>query len=120
MRRRKILVVEDDLIDLMRTVVQMELRDYDLLSCISGNEAILTASAYRDDIALIMMDLMLPSLPGVEAIRQIRRFMPDVPILAMTAYGDRMRKAAMDAGATDFVIKDDPFEVINRARGLLK
>ena len=118
--RSKILVVEDDLADLMTTVVGMELRDYDLLSCTSGAEAVLIASAYRDEIALVMMDLMLPSLPGTEAIKRIRKFMPNVPILAMTAYGDRMRAPAMEAGASAFVIKDDPFEVAKRARELLK
>lgn len=116
----KVLVVEDDLADLMTTVVRLELRDYDLLSSTSGAEAVLIASAYRDEIALIMMDLFLPSLPGTEAIKRIRKFMPTVPILAMTAYGDRMRQPAMEAGASAFVIKDDPFEVVRRARELLK
>lgn len=118
--RRKILIVEDDLHDLMTTVVRLELKDYDLLSSTSGAEAVLIASAYRDEIALIMMDLMLPSLPGTEAIKKIRTFMPSVPILAMTAYGDRMRKPAMEAGASEFVVKDDPFEVVKRARELLQ
>lgn len=118
--RPKILIVEDDLADLMKTVVGMELRDYDLLSSTSGAEAVLIASAYRDEIALIMMDLMLPSLPGTEAIKKIRTFMPDVPILAMTAYGERMRERALGAGASAFVVKDDPFAVVRKARELLK
>lgn len=118
--RPKILVVEDDLADLMSMVTRFEFSNYDLLSSTSGSEAVLIASAYRDEIVLIMMDLMLPSLPGVEAIRKIRKFMPDVPILAMTAYGEKMRAPAMEAGATAFALKDDPFEVVKRARELLK
>lgn len=118
--RPKILIVEDDLSDLMMTVSRMEFKQHDLLSATTGNEAIMVASAYRGEIVLIMMDLFLPSLPGTEAIKKIRTFMPDVPILAMTAYGDRMREYALGAGATAFIVKDDPFAVVKRARELLE
>lgn len=118
--RRKVLIVEDDLTDLLMTVGRMELRDYDLLSSTSGGEAVLIASAFRNEIVLIMMDLMLPSMLGTEAIKKIRQFMPSVPILAMTAYGDRMRDRALGAGATAFIVKDDPFAVVKRARELLE
>ncbi len=118
--KRKVLIVEDDLADLLTTVARMELKDYDLLSSTSGAEAVLIASAYRGEIALILMDLMLPSLPGVEAIKKIRQFLPDVPILAMTAYGEKMRRPALDAGASAFIVKDDPVEVVRKAREMLR
>lgn len=118
--KQKVLVVEDDLAALVTEVVRLELTDYDLLTATDGATAVIAASAHRDTLALVIMDLMLPRLPGVEAIRKIREFLRDVPIVAITAYGESMRGPAMAAGATAFYVKDDVVAAIKQIRQMLK
>lgn len=69
-----------------------------------GNEAVDLARRERPDV--ILMDLRMPRMSGLEAIRQIRGFDPDVPIIAFSAYTDkRTRSQALAAGATSFFVK---------------
>lgn len=70
-----------------------------------GNEAITKAAALKPDV--IVMDLSMPVLGGIEATRQIRRQQPDVAVLILTAYDDDDNLlAAMAAGASGYVLKD--------------
>ncbi|GAA5266522.1 hypothetical protein ACOSOMT5_P2950 [Acidiphilium sp. MT5] len=73
---------------------------------------------------LIITDYKMPGMTGDEFIRQIRSSHndPDVPIIVVTAYGDRQfRVMSLEAGATDFLLSPvDHSEFITRARNLLK
>ncbi len=103
--RNRILLVEDDLAALLQEAISLAYCNYLIETATDGNEAVECAELYRKSLALVIMDLRLPGIPGVEAIRRIRAFAPGVPILALTAYGDTMRDAAMGAGATEFSVK---------------
>lgn len=104
--RRRILIVEDDLAALLQETISLaHSSDYVIETATDGNEAVECAEVHRKSLALVIMDLRLPGLSGVEAIRRIRAFAPDVPILALTAYGEPMRDSAMGAGATEFSVK---------------
>ncbi len=70
------------------------------------------------DIKLILMDLKMPILNGIEATREIRKTNHNIPIIAQTAYASPMdEEKAMSAGCTDFISKpinkDELFEKIN-------
>jgi two-component system chemotaxis response regulator CheY len=103
-----ILVVEDELVPLFDQIFALAEGRYEVKSAETGYEAIRKARMYRP--TLIVMDLKLPQMDGIEAIRRIREFDSKVPILAITAYPDHYsKKRAMAAGASAFLNK--PFNV---------
>ena len=70
-----------------------------------GDEAVAAASELHPD--LILIDLRMPGISGVEAIRHIRRSDPQAPIGVLTIFDtDAYVKAAMDAGASGYIAKD--------------
>jgi|SRR5690606_16484297 NarL family two-component system response regulator LiaR len=79
----------------------------------TGSEAIQLAIDLEPD--LIIMDIHLPEMSGIEATRQIRRQCPDARIIALTAYNERAyQRALRDAGADGFVLKTAEFsELVN-------
>ena len=98
----KILIVEDNLINRKVIRAALEPHGYTLIEAIDGEEALEVATSRRPD--LIIMDIQLPKVSGLEVVKRLRQ-MPDfssIPILAVTAYamrGDKERfiKAGCDA-----------------------
>ncbi|MBI9036223.1 MAG: response regulator [Bacteroidales bacterium] len=100
-----ILIVEDDEINYRYLELSLLQQKFLILRASNGKEAV-SACRNNPKIALVLMDIKLPELDGIEATRQIRRFNKNVPIIAQTAYafvGDR--KKAMNAGCTDYITK---------------
>lgn len=80
----------------------------------SGEEAVAQARSLQPDI--VLMDLRLPAMSGVEAIRQIRSACPRTKILVLTTYdGDEDIHQALRAGAASYIIKGMQYEVLLRA-----
>lgn len=107
MNRSLILVVEDDAP--VRNLITTTLRtnDYRYLMAGNGETAMLEASSHNPDI--ILMDLGLPDMDGVQVIRQIRAW-SNVPIIVISARSEDTDKIeALDAGADDYLTK--PFSV---------
>jgi len=97
----KILVVEDNLLNMR--LIELLLRDggYTLLKATDGEEALDVAVSEQPD--LILMDVQLPRLSGLEATRQLRR-MPAfscIPIIAVTAYAMKGDKEKFIAAGFD-------------------
>ena len=102
-----VLLVEDD--RPLRRAVRASLQswDFDVLEAESGEEA-LTRASRRDRPDLVILDLSLPGIDGIETLRHLRSFTP-VPVLVLTVrdrLGDKV--TALDAGADDYMVK--PFE----------
>lgn len=73
----------------------------------SGRDAVLLAHEWVLD--LVLMDVKMPEMTGVEAACQLRREMPDVVVILMSAFEDRgNRKASEESGAFAFVMKEAP------------
>jgi DNA-binding NarL/FixJ family response regulator len=71
----------------------------------SGEDAVRQSRQLRPDV--VLMDLAMPGIGGVEATRRITRELPDTAVVAVTmADDDRSLAAALDAGATGYVLKD--------------
>ncbi|MGE3842553.1 MAG: response regulator transcription factor, partial [Vicinamibacterales bacterium] len=71
----------------------------------TGEEAV--ASFKRQPADVVLMDLQLPGMPGVDAIRAIRQLDPSARIVVLTMYdGDVVIYRALDAGATTYLLKD--------------
>lgn len=101
--RKKILVVEDDAeINLLLTTILTKSK-MEATAAYSGTEAILRLEA--DAYDLILVDLMLPGMPGEELIKQIRA-KSNIPIIVISAKTDVMHKVdVLKIGADDYIIK---------------
>ncbi|WP_298459963.1 response regulator transcription factor [uncultured Cellulomonas sp.] len=114
------LVVDDEpsLGDLLSTVLRYE--GWSVQTAVNGQSAIRSARSIPPDV--IVLDVMLPDLSGLEVLRRIRTLYPHVPVLFLTAKDAvEDRVAGLTAGGDDYVTK--PFsleEVVARLRGLLR
>lgn len=95
--------------DLVREGLKATLRnqpDFNVVAEAStGEEAIVAARTCRPN--LVVMDVRMPGLSGIEACREIRSEMPEVNVLMLTSYGDeRAVMASIVAGASGFVLKE--------------
>jgi two-component system KDP operon response regulator KdpE len=98
-----VLVVDDDPSLLKALRIGLRARGDEVLAAHTGAEAITQVALESPD--LVILDLGLPDLDGIEVCRRIREF-SEVPIVVLSAYGDERRKVeALDSGADDFVTK---------------
>jgi DNA-binding response OmpR family regulator len=115
----KVLVVEDEptLVDTLE--YNLSRQDYEVLTAMNGREALATARAERPDV--IVLDLMLPGIDGIEVCRILRQEM-SVPILMLTARDEEVDKVVgLEVGADDYMTK--PFsmrELLARVKALLR
>src|SRR5262245_25214114 len=81
---------------------------------LDGNQAVEMAGQLRPDV--ILMDLSMPTMDGVEATRLIRDAVPDTRILVLTSFSDTVRvRRAMHAGAIGYLLKDCAPDVLVEA-----
>ena len=70
----------------------------------NGQEAVQACERLRPDV--VLMDLLMPVMDGVAATRAIHERWPDIPVVALTSFGDReLVEGALKAGATSYLIK---------------
>ena len=84
---------------------------------ISGEEA-----ALEEEIALVILDLIIPGKSGIEVCRSVKTLRPDLPVLMLTALSTTVDKVkGFDAGADDYLVKPFDFpELLARIKSLLK
>jgi two-component system KDP operon response regulator KdpE len=103
----RVLIVDDEPQILRALRINLLARQYEVVTAKDGTEALRLASAERPD--LVVLDLGLPDIDGVEVIRKLRGWSP-VPIVVLSGRADSKEKVdALDAGADDYVTK--PFSV---------
>ena len=107
MNKALILVVEDDRPIRNLIITTLKTHDYKYLAAENGSSAILEASSHHPDI--VLLDLGLPDMEGVEVIKKIRTW-SNMPIIVISARSEDTDKIeALDAGADDYITK--PFSV---------
>lgn len=107
MMMKKILIIEDEvnLSDFIR--LELEYEKYEVLVASEGREGL--AKALGEDVDLILLDLMLPGLNGIEVCRRIRA-VKNTPIIMITARDSVLdRISGLDSGADDYISK--PFQI---------
>ena len=117
--RRTALVVDDEP-DLVRLVTAyLEREQFEVVTAEDGERAVVLAHDADPDV--IVLDLMLPVLDGVEACRRIRRF-SDAYIIILTAKGEEVDKlVGLSVGADDYMVKPfSPRELVARVHALLR
>ena len=119
----RILVVEDD--DTIRETVREALKSegFEVKACADGSQALaLLTAPDADSVDILVLDLMLPGLGGLDLCRQLRQLNNTTPILVISARDSETdRVLGLEVGADDYLIK--PFglrELVARCRALLR
>ena len=117
---RKILIVDDE--QPIRKLLEYNLRQagYETISAADGQAAIELAENEKPD--LILLDLMLPIIDGMEVCKILRKKGVNIPIIMLTAKGDELDKVlGLEIGADDYMTKPfSPREVIARMKAVLR
>jgi DNA-binding response OmpR family regulator len=119
---RKILVVDDEPVLVETIAYNLEQAGFQVTTAVDGSSGLEVARREKPD--LIILDIMLPEMDGLEVCRQLRREVPTAttPIIMLTAKGEEIDKVVgLEVGADDYVTK--PFgrrELLARVRALLR
>ena len=105
---RKVLIVDDEKIIVKGLKYSLQQDGMEVDAAYDGEEAL--EMIRKEDYSVILLDLMLPKLSGMEVCQQVREF-SDVPIIMLTAKGDDMDKIlGLESGADDYITK--PFNIL--------
>ncbi|RSK28128.1 DNA-binding response regulator [Bacillus sp. HMF5848] len=117
---KKLLVVDDEQSILTLLQYNLEQAGFEVISAMDGEEGLEKALDNRPD--LIVLDLMLPKMDGIEVCKHLRQQKVDVPILMLTAKDDEFDKVlGLELGADDYMTKPfSPREVIARIKAILR
>ncbi|MBQ7437753.1 MAG: response regulator [Oscillospiraceae bacterium] len=118
LEKRRILLVEDEFIN--QEILQMNLREhYEIIPAETGAEALEIIHAQYETLSLILLDLNLPDIHGLDVLREVKadvRF-ARIPVIVMTADSDA-EVECLTLGAIDFIPKPYPRQEVILARVL--
>jgi DNA-binding response OmpR family regulator len=118
----KILVADDepDVVEVINVGLRLNSPDWEVLSAEDGQQAV--ELFRRETPDLIILDMNMPRLSGLDACHTIRRESNDVPIIFLTVRDDEFEKVrGLEAGADDYITKPfSPLELMARIRALLR
>lgn len=118
-QQHQILVVEDEAKISQVLCDYLERAGYQVICLRRGDEVL--PRVKKDPPALILLDIMLPGMDGIDVCREIRKF-SDVPIIMITARADELdRLLGLELGADDYICKPfSPREVVARVKAVLR
>jgi two-component system, OmpR family, alkaline phosphatase synthesis response regulator PhoP len=118
--KRRILVTEDDRTLRQALVFNLEREGYEVRSAVDGEQAL--AAARDGGLDLLLLDLMLPSMSGLEVLRTMRAEGIETPVIILSAKGSEVdRVVGLKVGADDYIAK--PFsrpELLARVESVLR
>ncbi|WP_099222629.1 response regulator transcription factor [Listeria costaricensis] len=116
----KILVVDDESSIVTLLQFNIEKAGYDVITAEDGEEGYKLALSEQPD--LIVLDLMLPKMDGIEVTKKLRQNKIDIPILMLTAKDEELDKIiGLELGADDYLTKPfSPREVVARIKAILR
>jgi DNA-binding response OmpR family regulator len=115
-----VLVVDDDATVADVVVAYLERAGFETAHAADGPAALHLADAQSPDV--VVLDLMLPGIDGLEVCRRLRRRQPDLPVIMLTARGEAEdRILGLEVGADDYVTKPfSPRELVLRVQSVLR
>jgi len=117
--KNTILVADDDknICELLRLYLEKE--GFGVVTVYDGYAAL--DNALRDDFSLIILDIMMPRIDGIEVLRKIR-LQKNIPVIMLTAKGETIDKViGLEFGADDYIVKPfEPKELIARVKAILR
>jgi len=115
----KVLIVDDD--ENISEVIKMYLENsgYDTKVCHNGRDAQEMFLQYKPD--LVLLDIMLPSVDGIDVLKWIRK-QSEIPVIMLTAKGETFDKVlGLELGADDYIVKPfEPKEMVARVKAVLR
>jgi DNA-binding response OmpR family regulator len=115
----KVLIVDDD--ENISEVIKMYLENsgYDTKVCHNGRDAQDLFLQYKPD--LVLLDIMLPSVDGIDVLKWIRK-QSETPVIMLTAKGETFDKVlGLELGADDYIVKPfEPKEMVARVKAVLR
>ncbi|MBW1896067.1 MAG: response regulator [Deltaproteobacteria bacterium] len=114
----RILIVDDEK-EFVETLAQrLTIRDYDVTTAFSGEEAVETVKGYNFDV--VILDVLMPGMDGIEALRAIKEMKPLIEVIMLT--GNATVESAVEGmklGAHDYLMKpcetEELIEKVNKA-----
>lgn len=117
MNKKKILIVDDELIITRALARALKNEAYDIQIAENGKKGLDLIRKTAPD--LILLDMMMPEMTGLDVLEKMREEQIDIPVIFMTAYGDHStEKRARDLGVSCYLTK--PFENIDDLLILIK
>ncbi len=112
----KILIVDDDAD--IREILEFMLEDFETISVANGKEALEKYKDTKPDI--VLMDIVMPEMNGIETTKEILKIDPNAKILAETAYANTKGKEMLEVGALDVIEKPfDPQKLTEKVKKYL-
>lgn len=117
---KKILIVDDEQPIRMLLDYNLKQSAYETILAADGEEAVLKTETDKPD--LILLDLMLPKMDGIDVCKTLRQRGINIPIIMLTAKGDELDKVlGLEIGADDYMTKPfSPREVVARVKAVLR
>lgn len=114
---KTVLLVDDDMRNVFALSSVLEEKNMTVIVARDGIEGVKKAHEHKE-IDIVLMDIMMPKMDGYEAIREIRKTLKELPIIALTAKAMRGdRNKCIEAGANDYLAKPvDPDKLISMLR----
>jgi two-component system, NarL family, response regulator DegU len=111
----KVLIVDDHQVvrEGLRRIIELDPDIKVIGEAGNGDEAISKAVQLSPDV--IMMDLKMPGMDGINATREIKKRLPNVNVLVLTLYAEDFVRQAIEAGASGYMLKDSDSDQINKA-----
>ncbi|MFC4403140.1 response regulator transcription factor [Gracilibacillus xinjiangensis] len=119
MTKKTVLIVDDEA--QMRTMLKLYLRnDFYMMEADNGKEAMELVK--EESIDIVLLDVMMPELDGIETCKQMKQIKPNTPIILLTALNNTSDKVeGLSIGADDYIVKPfEPEELIARIRVQLR
>ena len=109
----KILIVDDDVT--VRDVLKVMLNGHAIVEATNGNEAVKYFKIFKPDV--VLMDVMMPEMDGVQATKKILEIDPNAKIIAITAFASSKGQEMLDAGSVAVLEKPFTRKSINELIG---
>ena len=118
MSANKILIADDEQVVHESLGIYLKAEGFETIDVFDGKQAV---EALNSEVALCVLDIMMPNMSGIDACKEIRRT-SKVPIIMLTAKGEEIdRILGLELGADDYIVKPfSPREVVARIKAVLR
>lgn len=114
MKRTRVLLADDDM-QMSATIKELLQTDFEIVGTVSDGRSLVEA-ARKLLPEVIVTDISMPEMNGIEAVRAIGRILPEIKFIFLTMHnGDRYRREAQRVGAAGYVLKSAAREELSRA-----
>lgn len=117
----KVLIIEDTEEVLSALCKYFKQKKYDVISASNGLDGLKMLETEKDNLDIVITDLVLPNISGVAVISIVKKKIPEIPVIAITGWGEHPEALAKEANAD--LVMEKPFklpELEKAARSLIK